>query len=65
MKGSPNNASPNHAQTPDVSSNIGDNEVHETVKSLTEKLSAAFLNIHAKEELVKQHAKVAEEAVSG
>ncbi|XP_038989834.1 uncharacterized protein LOC103701393 [Phoenix dactylifera] len=65
MKGSPNNASPNHAQMLEVSSNIGDSEVHETAKSLTEKLSAALLNIRAKEELVKQHAKVAEEAVSG
>ncbi|XP_042488642.1 filament-like plant protein isoform X2 [Macadamia integrifolia] len=35
------------------------------VKSLKEKLSAALLNINAKEDLVKQHAKVAEEAVSG
>jgi hypothetical protein len=35
------------------------------VKTLTEKLSAALLNISAKEDLVKQHAKVAEEAVSG
>jgi len=35
------------------------------VKTLTEKLSAALLNISAKDDLVKQHAKVAEEAVSG
>lgn len=35
------------------------------MKTLTEKLSAALLNISAKEDLVKQHAKVAEEAVSG
>lgn len=35
------------------------------VKTLTEKLSVALLNSSAKEELVKQHAKVAEEAVSG
>ncbi|XP_008784206.2 filament-like plant protein 3 [Phoenix dactylifera] len=65
VKGSSNNASPNHAQSPEVSSNIGDSEVHESVKSLTEKLSVALLNISAKEELVKQHVKVAEEAVSG
>lgn len=37
----------------------------DTVKRLTEKLSAALLNISAKEDLVKQHARVAEEAVSG
>lgn len=35
------------------------------MKILTEKLSAALRNISAKEDLVKQHAKVAEEAVSG
>ncbi|CAJ1974851.1 unnamed protein product [Sphenostylis stenocarpa] len=35
------------------------------VKTLTEQLSAALLNSSAKEDLVKQHAKVTEEAVSG
>jgi len=35
------------------------------VHTLTGKLSAALLNISAKEDLVKQNAKVAEEAVSG
>ncbi|KAK7358774.1 hypothetical protein VNO77_00713 [Canavalia gladiata] len=35
------------------------------VKILTDKLATALLNISAKEDLVKQHAKVAEEAVSG
>ncbi|XP_030524070.1 filament-like plant protein 4 isoform X2 [Rhodamnia argentea] len=35
------------------------------VKDLKEKLSAAYLEISLKENLVKQHAKVAEEAVSG
>lgn len=44
---------------------VADEEVGEGVKTLSEKLSAALLNISAKEELVKQHAKVAEEAVSG
>ncbi|KAK1258476.1 hypothetical protein QJS04_geneDACA017264 [Acorus gramineus] len=57
--------SPNHAQSTEVTSNITNDEVHETVKNLSEKLSAALLNISAKEDLVKQHAKVAEEAVSG
>lgn len=33
--------------------------------TLTEKLSAALLEISAKEDLVKQNAKVAEDAVSG
>lgn len=40
-------------------------DASEIVKSLTEKLSAALVNVSAKEELVKQHAKVAEEAVAG
>ncbi|XP_058227017.1 filament-like plant protein isoform X3 [Rhododendron vialii] len=40
-------------------------EHNDSVKNLTEKLSAALLNIRAKEDLVKQNAKVAEEAVSG
>lgn len=35
------------------------------MKTLSDKLSEALLNIHAKEDLVKQHAKVAEEAVMG
>ncbi|KAI3697231.1 hypothetical protein L6452_30096 [Arctium lappa] len=38
---------------------------HGVDKTLSEKLSEALLSINAKEELVKQHAKVAEEAVSG
>ncbi|KAL3641257.1 hypothetical protein CASFOL_016225 [Castilleja foliolosa] len=37
----------------------------ESVKILTEKLSAALVNVSSKEELVKQHAKVAEEAIAG
>lgn len=35
------------------------------MKNLTEKLRSALLSIKAKEDLVKQHAKVAEEAVLG
>ncbi|KAM0904844.1 hypothetical protein ACQ4PT_017718 [Festuca glaucescens] len=37
----------------------------DSVKSLSEKLSAALLTINAKDDLVKQHAKVAEDAVAG
>lgn len=33
--------------------------------TLTEKLSAALLDVSSKEDLIKQNAKVAEEAVSG
>jgi type IV secretory pathway VirD2 relaxase len=39
--------------------------LEENVKVLNEKLSAAHSEITTKDALVKQHAKVAEEAVSG
>ncbi|KAI9391514.1 hypothetical protein POPTR_007G098500v4 [Populus trichocarpa] len=54
-------------QSPEVTSKsvLTDEDHSDNVRTLTEKLSAALLNISAKEELVKQHAKVAEEAVSG
>ncbi|PIN00299.1 hypothetical protein CDL12_27195 [Handroanthus impetiginosus] len=54
-------------QSPEVNSKaaITDDEMKESVKSLTEKLSAALVNVSAKEDLVKQHVKVAEEAVAG
>ncbi|KAI3994678.1 hypothetical protein MKX01_002294, partial [Papaver californicum] len=40
-------------------------EVNDNTRNLTEKLYAALLNIRVKEDLVKQHARVSEEAVSG
>uniref|UniRef100_A0A803LV34 Uncharacterized protein n=1 Tax=Chenopodium quinoa TaxID=63459 RepID=A0A803LV34_CHEQI len=40
-------------------------EDNEGFKLLTEKLSAALVNVSHKDELVKQHSKVAEEAVAG
>ncbi|GFZ09793.1 filament-like protein [Actinidia rufa] len=61
-------ASPNHnTQSPEVTSKAAVNgeEISDSVKILTEKLSAALVNVSAKENLVKQHAKVAEEAVAG
>ncbi|CAN6440559.1 unnamed protein product [Victoria cruziana] len=58
-------ASPNRAQPQMESENMVADAADDTVKRLTEKLSAALLNISAKEDLVKQHARVAEEAVSG
>jgi len=39
--------------------------LEDDIKDLNEKLSAANSEINTKESLVKQHAKVAEEAVSG
>ncbi|KAK4766050.1 hypothetical protein SAY87_007692 [Trapa incisa] len=62
------NATPSHSnQSPEVTSKVmfHTDEANEIVKSLTEKLSAALVNVSAKEELVKQHAKVTEEAVAG
>ncbi|XP_010242807.1 PREDICTED: filament-like plant protein isoform X2 [Nelumbo nucifera] len=61
-------ASPNHnTLSPEITSKVtaSSEEVNDNVKSLTDKLAAALSNISAKEDLVKQHAKVAEEAVSG
>ncbi|XP_044475653.1 filament-like plant protein 1 isoform X1 [Mangifera indica] len=61
-------ASPNHSsQSPEVTSkavSVGE-DINDSVRTLTEKLSAALVNVSAKEELVKQHAKVAEEAIAG
>ncbi|KAK6938407.1 Filament-like plant protein [Dillenia turbinata] len=71
MKASPTHGtrSPeiNGIQSPEVTSKaiISGEEVDDAVKILREKLSAALLNVSAKEDLVKQHAKVAEEAVAG
>lgn len=42
-----------------------DEELDDSVKTLREKLASALHNIRAKDDLVKQHSKVAEEAVSG
>ncbi|GAV71973.1 DUF869 domain-containing protein [Cephalotus follicularis] len=61
-------ASPNHnTQSPVVTSkSVADTEdIDDRVRSLKEKLSVALVNVSAKEDLVKQHAKVAEEAVAG
>ncbi|XP_062101649.1 filament-like plant protein 1 isoform X2 [Humulus lupulus] len=46
-------------------SSLKTEDINYRVKSLTERLSAALVNVSAKEDLVKQHAKVAEEAVAG
>ncbi|KAH0987896.1 hypothetical protein GBA52_015073 [Prunus armeniaca] len=61
-------ANPTHTTLlPEVTSKAPRNEEedNESVETLTEKLSAALRNSSAKDDLVKQHAKVAEEAVSG
>ncbi|CAA6667683.1 unnamed protein product [Spirodela intermedia] len=57
--------SPDDAQSPEVSSHVESCVDDDTVKILTDKLSAALRKVRAKDDLVKQHAKVAEEAISG
>ncbi|XP_076959274.1 filament-like plant protein 3 isoform X2 [Bidens hawaiensis] len=56
-----------HSQSPEVTSkqSTSNMNINDSFKSLTEKLSAALVNVGAKEDLVKQHVKVAEEAVAG
>lgn len=63
LKASPND----NAQSPEVTSKAVANgeDISDNVRALTEKLSAALVNVSAKEDLVKQHAKVAEEAIAG
>lgn len=61
----PTESSLKHAPSREVSSMTEGNEGHLTVKGLTEKLSAALLEVEAKDDLIKQHAKVTEEAISG
>ncbi|XP_061372642.1 filament-like plant protein [Gastrolobium bilobum] len=48
-----------NAQSPE------DGDVTDGLRNMSEKLSAALVNVSAKEDLVKQHAKVAEEAIAG
>ncbi|PWZ31699.1 Filament-like plant protein [Zea mays] len=62
-----NNINKEHGQSIEqyVSSNVRDEEIKETLESLNNKLSDALLTIRAKEDLVKEHAKVTEEAVAG
>ncbi|KAL5197068.1 hypothetical protein ABZP36_000580 [Zizania latifolia] len=55
-------SSPNSTEPPEIASSLDDNV---KVKVLSERLSSAVLDIRAKDDLVKQHSKVAEEAVLG
>lgn len=65
----PNDSSPQHEhgqlQAPEVFTDTSDGNIQDSGKSLSERLSAAISTISAKEDLVKQHAKVAEDAVAG
>ncbi|KAG7590479.1 Filament-like plant protein [Arabidopsis suecica] len=53
--------------SPTVSSEVEteNDDLKDSMRALTEKLSAALANVSAKDDLVKQHVKVAEEAVAG
>ncbi|KAI3707508.1 hypothetical protein L6452_26101 [Arctium lappa] len=55
------------SQSPEVTSKaeLPPEELDGGISALSDKLSAALLNISIKEDLVKQHSKVAEEAVEG
>lgn len=44
---------------------VMEGDLNEGLRNMSEKLSAALVNANAKEDLVKQHAKVAEEAIAG
>ncbi|CAI8605552.1 unnamed protein product [Vicia faba] len=46
-------------------SNGKEDDLSDASRDISEKLSAALVNVNAKEDLVKQHAKVAEEAIAG
>lgn len=58
-------SSPNSTQSPEVTSKELENDNNVKVKVLSERLSSVVLDIRAKDDLVKQHSKVAEEAVLG
>ncbi|TKY56141.1 Filament plant protein [Spatholobus suberectus] len=44
---------------------VKEGDLNDGLRNMSEKLSAALVNVNAKEDLVKQHAKVAEEAIAG
>lgn len=44
---------------------VKEDVLNDGLRNMSEKLSAALVNVNAKEDLVKQHAKVAEEAIAG
>ncbi|CAH8354711.1 unnamed protein product [Eruca vesicaria subsp. sativa] len=54
---------PEEASTLEVETENED--LKDSIRTLTEKLSAALANVNAKDDLVNQHVKVAEEAVAG
>ncbi|CAN6211726.1 unnamed protein product [Urochloa humidicola] len=58
-------SSPNSTQSPEILSKELEDDSNVKVKVLSERLSSVVQDIRAKDDLVKQHSKVAEEAVLG
>ncbi|XP_066390842.1 filament-like plant protein 3 [Miscanthus floridulus] len=58
-------SSPNSTRSPEITSKELEDDNNVKVKVLSERLSSVVLDIRAKDDLVKQHSKVAEEAVLG
>ncbi|CAL5072559.1 unnamed protein product [Urochloa decumbens] len=58
-------SSPKSIQSPEISSKELEDDSNVKVKVLSERLSSVVQDIRAKDDLVKQHSKVAEEAVLG
>ncbi|KAF8700327.1 hypothetical protein HU200_034259 [Digitaria exilis] len=58
-------SSPKSTQSPEISSKELEDDSNVKVKVLSERLSSVVQDIRAKDDLVKQHSKVAEEAVLG
>ncbi|CAM0905983.1 unnamed protein product [Alopecurus aequalis] len=58
-------SSPKSTPSPEIASKEAQDHGNVKVKVLSERLSSAVLDIRAKDDLVKQHSKVAEEAVLG
>ena len=53
-----------HGENENVN-NAEEGDPNDGLGTMSEKLSAALVNVNAKEDLVKQHARVAEEAIAG
>uniref|UniRef100_A0A804MR76 Filament-like plant protein 3 n=1 Tax=Zea mays TaxID=4577 RepID=A0A804MR76_MAIZE len=58
-------SSPNSTRSPEITSKELEDDNDVKVKVLSERLSSVVLDVRAKDDLVKQHSKVAEEAVLG
>nr|KYP45656.1 Filament-like plant protein 3 [Cajanus cajan] len=62
---SPDVTSKATAYAEDVNHNVKEGDLNDGLKNMSEKISAALVNVNVKEVLVQQHSKVAEEAIAG